>query len=338
MKNEEISKKCFDAITKIYGLGKEGSHLKKCDICGLDFHETNDLNLLAISGPGICPKCIEINELRTAIKNYSHKIFELESSNPIEQRNFYKDQKTSVFGVTSYTLDSYERFFKIENRTKRIQNIIKRISSARLYLYKEVEQYIQILESFFIRKDCFWSEFGNLAFYIRDAIIQFVVIKLKEFIRSDSSFCIEKIINELKNNKNHIFAEQTITEIKKFKKSGDILETKYPRFEIENYFCKINNVLTAYDPIFEKFIVARDEHFAHIDVPKLKEQPLKDVSIFDLKRIFNSMKIIYDGFLYAVAPDLYTNLMFDHNLWFGHLNDIFKFWEIHKKSKKSIDI
>ena len=145
--------------------------------------------------------------------------------------------------------------------------------------------------------------------------------KIKEYFDSDSSYCINKIINLIRHNKTALFEKQKIISVKKFKTSGDVSETEVPKFEIDDYFTRIEKVFADYKTTIDEIAKARDEHFAHIDVSKLKEKSLENVTFYDLKRVFNSLKIIYDGFLYSIAPDKFTILHVDHNMHFSHMND-----------------
>ena len=61
--------------------------------------------------------------------------------------------------------------------------------------------------------------------------------------------------------------------------------------------------------------------FAHIDELKNKDSP-KEMSYVNLKRMFSLAKIIYDWFLFAVAPDKYAHIVFNSNIWFSRLNDM----------------
>lgn len=45
-------------------------------------------------------------------------------------------------------------------------------------------------------------------------------------------------------------------------------------------------------------------------------------------------KIIYDGFLFAVAPDKYAHIVFNLNIWFSRLNDMSVVYKKHLEEIK----
>lgn len=44
------------------------------------------------------------------------------------------------------------------------------------------------------------------------------------------------------------------------------------------------------------------------------------------------LKLIYDGFLYAVAPDKYTSLLVEHNIYISHLDYIVEEYRRNRKA------
>ena len=336
MSKKDIIDRSLELINETYGYGRGGTHKKKCEICGMLFDESNDLDVLMVTGPAQCPHCKEILELKNQLIEHWNQFIDKEHNDPIENKNMIKDEPDDYlasYGVTSetYTLDDYEKSFEIVGRTKRVENFIKRIESARKYLYEVVEPQMRILESLYERKDLFWKYGGNLHYHIRNASVQFVVIKLKEYLNSSCKYSVEKLKNIIENNKIRLFDEHKVTEIKKFKRSGDVMKTEYPHFEIDKYLKKMNKVLESYSKTINAISDYRDTQFAHIDELKNPDESSKELTYFNLKRIFNSLKIIYDGFYYSVAPDLFTNLHYDHNLWFDYLNQVANEYEARNK-------
>lgn len=323
------------AIQDTYGYGKFGSHKKKCDICGLLFDEPNDLDVLVLTGPAQCPHCQRILELQEILKKHWCEYTDREHSDPVHERNFYPtaDYETEYGVVHSEELDHYESRIEIIGRTKRVKDIIETIDQARKYLYVRVDPQMTILNSFFDSKDRFWKDGGNLGPYVKDAAVEFVAIKLKEFLGNSSKYSLGKIRNRLINDKKVIYDNHIVTEVKKFKRSGDEMRTTYPHFPIEEYLEKIDDVLDDYRKTIDAIKDYRDNVFAHIDELKHEEESRVELTYTKIRRIFNSLKIIYDGLLYSVAPDVFTNLRVEHNMWFWHLNEISAFYEEEYRKK-----
>ena len=84
---------------------------------------------------------------------------------------------------------------------------------------------------------------------------------------------------------------------------------------------KIENLLNSYKHIINAIADYRDNYFAHISELKDNESS-KNLSYVNIKRIYNMLKLIYDGFLFAIAPDKLTSLFVEHNIWFSHLNNL----------------
>ena len=317
------------AYPKIQTTNKQGTHKKKCEICGLFFDESNSLDVLLVTGPAQCPFCNEIIDLESNLKDHWRQFMSIEANDPIEQRNYIKDAeeyKPLIGDVESYTLDKFEKTFEIIGRTKRVKAFIELLEKARKYLYETIHPQIQILESFYERKDRFWLDGGNLCYYIKNAVVESVVIKLKEYLNSNSSFSLPKIRNIVRNDKKYLFDSHKIYIIKKFQKSGDISKIKFPHFEIEKYLVKLDAVLDSYSNIINAIQDYRNNMFAHINVLNDPNNSEKELTFHNIKRIFNSLRIIYDGFYYSIAPDLYSTLIYDHNLYFDYLNGISMFY------------
>ena len=327
LSKKDIADKALKSIDETFGFNRSGTHKKKCDICGMLFDEPNDLNVLILNGPTQCPECKEIIELQNQIIEHWHKFTEKERTNPIEQQNMIKDgvdDSLESYGVKTetYTLDDCERTFEIIGRTKRVTNFIDRVDNARRYLYTTIEPQMLILESLCERKDLFWKYGGNFLYHVKNACVEFIVIKLKEYLRSTCKYSVQKLKNIISNDKVHLFDHHKVIEIKKFKRSGDIMRTEYPHFEIDKYLKKMDKVLESYSKTINAISDYRDTQFAHIGELKNPNESFKELTYYKLKRIFNSLKIIYDGFYYSIAPDKYAKLIYDHQIWFNKMNDV----------------
>lgn len=108
---------------------------------------------------------------------------------------------------------------------------------------------------------------------------------------------------------------------KAIKKSNDIQKIKYPKIEIEKYLLKLDAVLDGYRNIINAIDDYRDSQIAHIGEHK-KSEAEAQLTYLNIIKIFNSLKIIYDGFLYSVAPDLFANKSGNFNVLYGRLNRI----------------
>ena len=325
------AEKAFQAIKETFGYGRVGTHKKKCDICGTTYDESNDLDDLIIAGPAKCPCCKEITDLREELVKHADKFWEAETKNSVKQNNMIKEivpsccqDLSSVGGVIteSYIEAQHSITYRVEGRTKRVKDFIQRIAEARRYLYEVIEPHMEILESIFERKDLLWDYGGNLGGYVEVASVQLVVIRLKEYLSksSDSRFSIYKIKNIINTSKKAFFDDHRIIKVKTYVESGDKMETPFPHFEIDKYLDKLNNVLVSYEKVVNAISDYRDTQFAHIDKLKNPEESRKALTFVNLKRVFNSLKIIYDGLLYSVAPDLFTRLVYNHNLKFNVIN------------------
>lgn len=324
---KELINSLTDIVEETFGYGKKGKHYKKCDICECDFEESNDLDYLVVHGPAKCPNCKNVIELRDCLHEYSNIITNIEISDPLYDKNMIKERTYDYgFGkVENFSLDKFDSEVVLIGRTNKIQDLIKRIDEARKFLYVDLEPKINILKSIYHNKDKFWEYGGNLAFQISKVTVEYVVIKLNEFF-SKSKYSIFKIRNILNNDKKAIYDEQKIIIKRTYKTSGDIQEILYDRFNIEKYLSKLDNILSEYKNILEAFKDIRDTQFAHFDEPKIEGSRSK-LTYLNLIKIFNTLKVIYDGFLYSVAPDLYKLITVEANVWYSRLNDVVKYYE-----------
>lgn len=326
--DKKIVDAAMAAIQETYGYGKPGSHPKKCEICGKYFEEPNDTSILILRRPSRCPDCKEILELRDLLADHWNKYQDLESNNPVEERNFIQDSEpiqNELGGTTTtYTLDDFTEKI-IVKRSHEVENIIESIERARNFLYFQVDAQFTILESLFERKDRFWDDGGNFKGYVRDASLQVLVIKLREYLGSKSKLSLGKLRNRIHEKRKAIYLDGRPTIKKTFKRSGDVMETQFPIFPIEEYLSKLDTVLETYKSTIDAMIDYRDNLFAHLDSLKNAESA-KYMTFTNVKRIFNSLKVIYDGLLYSVAPDRFKHLRVEHNMWFDHMNHISEYW------------
>lgn len=332
----------MEAIESTFGYGRTGTHKKKCEICGLEFDEPNDLDVLVVNGPSRCPHCKDILRLRDVLHKQQEAIYRADDSNETIQANFYKvaEQSGGPVQTETYQLDEYDRSFEILRadgaigRTKWLNEFIERLKNARDYLYFQVGPQMEILKSIYETHDAFWDYGGNFIRYSSQASVEFVVTKLKEYLSGESKYSISKIRNILANDKRRIYDDNHITEIKKFKKSGQIAKTEYPHFPIEDYLKEMDNTLQAYASQIKAIKDIRDNEFAHFGNGPKSQDSEKEITYSNIKRIYNSLLIIYDGFLFSVAPDLYANYSIDYQMWFAMLNEACEDYEKMKEIRK----
>lgn len=345
--NKKIITPAMNAINETFGYDRPGCHLKKCEICECEYEEPNDLNYLIMHGPERCPHCKEIIELRDVLIKYSDSFKDMEWDDPIHDKNMIKDNEYETeFGKTeTFTLDKFESKTIIVNRTKKIKDLIDRIYKARDFLYFNLEPKIQILRSIFHNHDRFWKDGGNFVYQIKEVTVEYIVIKLNEFLSTNINndnykYSISKIRNIINNDKKAIYDRQKIVLEKTFNRSGDIQKTEYPRFQIEEYLSKLDKVLDEYRSIIKAIDDYRDTQFAHIDELKNPDSEAQ-LTYKNIIKIFNSLKIIYDGFLYSVAPDLFAQKVVDFNIWYWRLNQISQYYDDYftkpRKEKDSSD-
>lgn len=308
---------------------------KKCEICGYEYDEYDNLDDLITKGPSKCPHCIKVLELRNVIEQYNLLHFENVTNNEIYKKNLYPDNsRRNIFlgNNSSSTLDEFKKYYDPKNRSKIIEELIERIKFAREYLITRIGAQFEILDSIYEKKNVFWKETGNFLYFCHDASFQYVIIKMKELISgSNSKYSISKIKNIILNNSTSI-RRQRIFEIRKYKRSGDIQKDELSKFPIVDFINKIDEVLKEFEDIINVINSLRDKAFVHLDVIDI-EAYYKQIKYIDLKRIFSALKIIYDGFLCIVAPDEFHQLSMDYNMWFSHLDNIVN--EYHLKKYKN---
>ena len=98
--------------------------------------------------------------------------------------------------VTSYTLVKHNSTYRVEKRTKRVQQVIDKISYIRDYLCFHLEPIFEILDSIYIKKDQFWEDTGNLIRYVHNCCFQEAVLKLRELLMDGScKYSVKRISN-----------------------------------------------------------------------------------------------------------------------------------------------
>ena len=307
---------------------------KKCKYCGLEYEETEDLTFLSFSEYSQCPKCEGIQRIDNFVSEYDKKHKDSIWQNKIHSKNMIKDDYDYGKGVTAFTLAKHKTTFRIENRTKRVNDVINKIVYIREYLYLNLDPIFKILDSIYIDKDIFWNETGNFLKYVHNCCYQEAVLKLIELFTSEKcKYSIHKIKNIFTNDSKHIFNEQEIYERIEFIDSKDIMEERYQTFDIKGLVALIDYALNENKPILESMKDFRDNRFAHIDVLK-NDDSAKNMSYVNLKRMFSLAKSIYDAFLYVAAPDKYAALFVEPNMWFSHLNEMSIIYKKHLEDKK----
>jgi len=303
---------------------------KLCRFCDSEYDDQNDFSYILKNGNDVCPNCIEINKLKELLKKYSDSQSDKEWDSSIHKKNMIEDNIDYGNGVKSYTSLHYSSSFRFENRCKTINELIERIDYARRLLAVEIAGQFEILDSIYEKKNVFWEESGNFLRYVHNASFEYVVIKLKELLSGfNSKYSILKIKNLLVNNKSNI-NNQKIYEVFTYD-NGDQFEIKFDVFPMLDYLNKIDGLIEMYKETINAISDFRDNYFAHISSLK-DEASSKNLSYVNIKRIFNMLKLIYDGLLYAVAPDKYTNLIVDHNIYISHLDNIIKEYRKNRKN------
>lgn len=306
---------------------------KKCEICGYEYDEYDNLDDLITKGPSKCPHCIKVLELRNIMEKYYLLHFKNVTSNEIYKKNLYPDNsRRNIFlgNNSSSTLDKFEKYYNFKKRSKIIVDLIERINFVREYLITRIGAQFEILDSIYEKKNMFWKETGNFLYFCHDASFQYVIIKMKELISGyNSRYSVSKIKNIIRNNYNSI-QQQRIYEIREYKRSRDIQKDELPKFPISDFVKKVEEVLKEFESIIEVINGLRDKAFVHLDIINI-EAYYKQIKYIDLKRIFSTLKIIYDGFLFIVAPDEFNQLSMDYNMWFSHLDQIVHEYHLKKK-------
>ena len=297
------------------------NNVYKCPICGKKYKTNKPIDFKYFD---LCPDCKEIIELQKIIKLYSdtekYKMFK--AANKIITS---VDDNTDI--KVSYSIN--ETY--LVQRPDQVSNIINKIKKARNFLYFDLGPQINILYSLLNEKDVFWAEGGNLKYFIFKSTIQYIIIKLKELINgSNSKISITTLLNTIEKDKITLYDKQKIYRIITNDKTKKFEEVLFDTFPIIDYINSIKNVLNSYEEILNCIKDIRDKECAHLE--RINETNLSKLQSFDIRRIYNSIKIIYDGLYFSLAPDLYDDREYDPNICISHLNNIVEFWNNnHKK-------
>ena len=303
---------------------------KTCKYCNCEFVSDD------IFEPVVCPNCVSIKSIEEYVSEYSRNHEAKVWDNEIHEHNMVKRECDLGDGVALYSLAPHKSSYRVEKRTKRVQAVIDKISFARDYLYFQLSPIFEILDSIYIKKDCFWDQTGNLIRYVHNCCFQEAVLKLRELLMAGTcKYSIKRISNTLLSDSRYVFREQEIYERLEFIESGEVEEERFEPFDINAFVTLINEAIGSNELTINAMKDYRDNQFAHIDELKSEGSP-KQMSYENLKRLFCLAKSIYDGFLFAVAPDKYTNIIVDSNIWFSHLNTISKAYQesIEKRKEK----
>lgn len=303
---------------------------KVCQFCGSKCVDISNLDVSMLNSNVCCEKCKEIESLQILIKDYIKDYRMLEINNTIYDKNMVEDPYQQIEGITSYSSRFHRTNYRIVKRTKFVKNIIDTIDFVRKFLSIDIAAQFEILDSIY-NKDVFWKESGNLILYVHNASIEYIVIKLKELLTgSGSKYSIEKLKNVFIKEKKRIFNNSKIVKVFKYE-NGESFEIEYKPFHVIEYLNKIEVLLNEYSGLINDISDFRDNKCAHIG--KLKNQSHDNLTYINIKRIYNMIKIIYDGFMIAIAPDKFATLVVDHNIWFSNLNRIVKEYRENRQKK-----
>lgn len=319
---------------------------QRCKVCGRVLNEDELFHSALKYGQKGCPDCSEILNLQKLAIEHWNKFKRAESDNPIEDKN-YSDESTIMSDngpiVAIRTLNSCKTSYEIEGRVHYVENVIKEIDSARRFLYQGIGPYFEILESMFDKKNRFWKDGGNLFVYTKNAIVSYIVIHLKEYLdnnkKNKSKHSIYRFKNIIENNSKKLFVDHKIYCIKKFEKSGDVMKTKFECFPIEEYLKRLDVVLLKYEGIIGTIDDYRDNVYAHTGELKNKDESEAQLTLINLRKIYNSLKIIFDCLSYSIAPDRFANLEYDFCILYDHLNSISEYYDkkVTKPLEKEMD-
>lgn len=297
---------------------------RKCEICGFEYKDNETIEEILVNKEQECPNCISINNFLKIVSKFDEeekcKVLkhEIYNKNMILSTNAYPD------GVTAYYLDKHKEYFKIENRSKAINELIERLDEIRKMLVIDIEPRFDILNSIYIKKDLIWNHTGNLPYYISDTIVQYIVIKLKELIYNDDcKYSFRKIFNIIINNKNNIYNTQNIYVCYYFENSKDLLKVKRECFPILDYQEELEKIFENFNQVIKAIVDVRDNHCAHIAKVK-DEHSFEHITIENLYKIFNVIKNLYDCILFSISPDKCTTLVVHNSIYIDYLNEIIK--------------
>lgn len=293
------------------------SHKKVCEICGLEFEESDDIFELAIKGPAKCPECVLLQDLEDFYNNYTNKNYSKEHNSEIYHKNFipFNDYTGSV-------LDDYDEEWLWTTKNRFLEDFVKRVKEGRNFLFQRIKPQIEILDSFFINKLEFWRESLNGAYYIREASLNYTFIKINEcFQGKDCSYSISKLKNLLINNINLFYSNKVIHRIR-FKKSQDLIENEFTKFPIDEFLIKLDTIEKFFDPQLKAIKLIRDKECAHNEKIDLSMYEPLDYKM--LKRLLGLLLKMYDGFLLAATLHERYSTYYDFNINLKGVNELFK--------------
>ena len=301
-----------------------------CKYCGNKNNSPKGDDSLLSFNNDVCPNCMCIKKIETFVADYDENHKDSIVANEFYDKNMIKNNNGNF---VSYSLANHTSEYVVMNRTKRVSNIIDRINYIRDYLYLTLEPIFKILDSIYINQDIFWEDTGNLLKYVHNCCLQEAVIKLTELLtNAKCKYSIPKIKNILIEDSKHIFSRQEIYELMTFHNSKDQIKEKYPPFDIKGLMNLIDSAYEDVSYILNSMKDFRDNRFAHVDLLKDKDST-KNLTNLNIKRIYSLTKSVYNAFLYAVAPDKYTTLRVDANIWFSHLNDMSVIYKDHLRQQ-----
>lgn len=279
-----------------------------------------------------CKDCIEIAKLQKINIVHWNKFQYAEMNDPIEQRNYHKDKEDVLNGLEVLTLDNFKKEYRVENRTKKAERLITEIEYARRHLYEDVKPYLYILETMFDKKYSFWKDGGNYWYYIRNSLVSYLVIHLKEFFdngKNKSKLSLYRIKNVVLNNKNNLYKRPKITCVRTFEKSGDVSNVAFENYPIDEYLKQLDVVLKEYEPIIQSIEDYRNNVYAHVGDLKDVINHQAQLTLKNIRKTVNALKVIFDGLSYSIAPDKFVNIQIDYNIWIDHLNIISRYYDEH---------
>ena len=294
--------------------------IKQCPYCGLDFETYDEYeDVFKEDYKVCCDKCKDIQQLKDLISSCQSIHSDKEFDNPVNKA--YRETHMLQNNDFEQRRVLERIVYKVDNRSSDAENIIERLGFARQLLYTNIAAQFEILDSIYITKNRFWNELGSFCNFVHESSFEYVVIKLKELISgAKSKYSVLKFRNILKDCYDSNFRKQQITATYIYS-NGDSIEVPYDPFPIIDYLDKIAVMQNEYTELTTALDDFRDNVCAHIG--KLKHQGTPyNLTYANVKRIFNMLKTIYDGFLFAVAPDKYTPVFFQSNIWFSNMDYI----------------
>lgn len=265
-----------------------------------------------------------IQKLQDLLKDYFQNFETEKDDKPIFQKNMIEEDFHSDSKVTYYHSLDYKLTYEVTDRFKAVTKLIEGIKEKRYFIYNEIGGQIEILDSIYDGKHIpFWTQSGNLIRYVHQASLEYVKTKLIELLSGDKChYTIKKISNLIENNKKNINA-QKIYEVYNYK-NGDVLKMQFDNLPIKEYLkLEKEAVEDRYKQTIDAIQISRDKQCAHMDnISANNRKKLNILNYRKIRRIYSLIKCLYDGFLYIVAPDQFTNLFVHRNIWLDNINSI----------------